>query len=109
MFAVQYANNELDKGTPPLDVLIALSDRLGHGPSRAKMILDVYCWQIRHRFPEKIKLPTDFIPRERTKAEERAAPPMLRPSAPFKNRPRRARRRGPARTHHVNDHAAQTT
>jgi hypothetical protein len=98
MFAVEYANKELDKGTPPLNVLVALSDRLGHGPSRAKMILDVYCWQIRHRFPEKIKLPSDFVPRERTKAEERAASPMHRPSGPFKSSPKRARRRGPART-----------
>jgi hypothetical protein len=71
-YAVDYANAELDKGVPPVDVLVALSERLGHGPSRVKMILDVYCWQIRHRFPPKIKLPADFVPHRRTSEEARS-------------------------------------
>lgn len=67
-YAVDYANAALDRGVPPLDVLTQLSDRLGHGPSRVKMILEVYCWEIRHRFPEKIQLPSDFVPRARTES-----------------------------------------
>lgn len=63
-YAVDFANAALDRGVPPVDVLTQLSDRLGHGPSRVKMILEVYCWQIRHRFPEKIQLPSDFVPRK---------------------------------------------
>ncbi|CAD6554706.1 integrase domain-containing protein [Paraburkholderia metrosideri] len=66
-YAVDFANAALDRGIPPVDVLTQLSDRLGHGPSRVKMILEVYCWQIRHRFPEKIRLPSDFVPKQRTK------------------------------------------
>ncbi|EDZ97546.1 hypothetical protein BH160DRAFT_7144, partial [Burkholderia sp. H160] len=66
-YAVDFANAALDRGIPPVDVLVQLSDRLGHGPSRVKMILQVYCWQIRHRFPEKIQLPSDFVPRMPTK------------------------------------------
>jgi len=61
-YAVDFGNAALDRGVPPVEVLIQLSDRLGHGPSRVKMILEVYCWQIRHRFPEKIHLPSDFVP-----------------------------------------------
>ncbi|WP_321814314.1 MULTISPECIES: integrase domain-containing protein [unclassified Paraburkholderia] len=60
-FAQEFANSRLDQGTPPLDVLTELSDRLGHGPSRLKMILDVYCREIRHRFPAVIHLPSDFV------------------------------------------------
>ncbi|WP_244145433.1 integrase domain-containing protein [Paraburkholderia mimosarum] len=66
-YAVDFANAALDRGVPPVEVLTQLSDRLGHGPSRVKMILEVYCWQIRHRFPEKIQLPSDFVPRKPTK------------------------------------------
>lgn len=65
-YAVDFANAALDRGVPPVDVLTQLSDRLGHGPSRVKMILDVYCREIRHRFPEKIHLPSDFVPPVRT-------------------------------------------
>jgi integrase len=61
-YAVDFGNAALDRGIPPVEVLIQLSDRLGHGPSRMKMILEVYCWQIRHRFPEKMQLPSDFVP-----------------------------------------------
>lgn len=71
-YAVDFANAALDRGTPPVEVLTQLSDRLGHGPSRMKMILEVYCWQIRHRFPEKIQLPSDFVPR--APAKEAATP-----------------------------------
>jgi len=68
-YAVDFANAALDKGIGPVDVLTMLSDRLGHGPSRAKMILDVYCHEIRHRFPPKMKLPADFSPRPRRNAK----------------------------------------
>ncbi|WP_246530298.1 MULTISPECIES: integrase domain-containing protein [Paraburkholderia] len=72
-YAVDFANAALDRGVPPVDVLTQLSDRLGHGPSRVKMILEVYCRQIRHRFPEKIQLPSDFVPRQRTRNLQRSA------------------------------------
>ena len=105
-FAVDYANTALDKGVLPLDVLIALSDRLGHGPSRAQMILAVYCWQIRHRFPEKIKLPSDFVPRERTKTKTRTVAPVLRPFGPSESHAKRRLCRGPMRARRRNDRAA---
>ncbi|CAN7429341.1 integrase domain-containing protein [Paraburkholderia hospita] len=81
-YAVDFANTALDRGTPPVDVLTQLSDRLGHGPSRVKMILEVYCWQIRDRFPEKIQLPSDFVPREKTSKKNGARPAMASTSDP---------------------------
>jgi hypothetical protein len=98
-FAVDYATMELDKGTPPLDVLVALSDRLGHGQSRVKMILEVYCWQIRHRFPEKIRLPSDFVPRKRTKTNNREV--STGPFDPFGRNAKRARHRRPSRSRRI--------
>ena len=71
-YAVDFANAALDRGVPPVEVLTQLSDRLGHGPSRVKMILEVYCWQIRHRFPEKIHLPSDFVPLKEARKESGA-------------------------------------
>lgn len=73
-YAVDFGNAALDRGMPPVEVLTQLSDRLGHGPSRGKMILDVYCWQIRHRFPEKIQLPSDFVPLKKTDRKTRSRP-----------------------------------
>lgn len=75
-YAVDFGNAALDRGMQPVDVLTQLSDRLGHGPSRVKMILEVYCWQIRHRFPEKIHLPSDFVPLETTTKRNREMPAM---------------------------------
>lgn len=75
-YAVDFANTALDRGTPPTEVLAQLSDRLGHGPSRMKMILEVYCWQIRDRFPEKIQLPGDFVPRKKSGQVEPRVPVM---------------------------------
>ncbi|WP_028218375.1 integrase domain-containing protein [Paraburkholderia oxyphila] len=97
-YAVDFGNAALDRGVPPVEVLTQLSDRLGHGPSRVKMILDVYCWQIRHRFPEKIHLPSDFVPLEKTVARNREMPVM----ASVNDRPQHGnrakhRRRRPAR------------
>lgn len=105
-FAVDYANTELDKGTSPIDVLVQLSDRLGHGPSRTKMILDVYCWQIRHRFPEKIKLPSDFIPRDRTKTNKRVTSTILGPLVRSKATPN-ARAVGARLAHPASMHREQ--
>jgi hypothetical protein len=76
-YAVDHANAALDRGVPPLEVLTQLSDRLGHGPSRAKMILEVYCWQIRHRFPEKIQLPSDFAPHKNARTKRRVHLPNV--------------------------------
>ncbi|MDR3099695.1 MAG: integrase domain-containing protein [Paraburkholderia sp.] len=73
-YAVDFGNAALDRGVPPVEVLTQLSDRLGHGPSRVKMILEVYCWQIRHRFPEKIHLPSDFVPLKEVRKENAAIP-----------------------------------
>lgn len=75
-YAVDFGNAALDRGVPPVEVLTQLSDRLGHGPSRVKMILEVYCWQIRHRFPEKIHLPSDFVPLKESRKENGAIPAM---------------------------------
>jgi integrase len=70
-YAVDFGNAALDRGMPPVEVLAQLSDRLGHGPSRVKMILEVYCWQIRHRFPDRMRLPVDFIPLKKTDRRNR--------------------------------------
>ncbi|MFX1802720.1 integrase domain-containing protein [Paraburkholderia sp. A1RO-5] len=106
-YAVDFGNAALDRGVPPVDVLTQLSDRLGHGPSRVKMILEVYCWQIRHRFPEKIHLPSDFVPLEKTGEKNREMPAMtsakhrsLRVNR-TKHRRRRPAREGRALTNHT--------
>ena len=75
-YAVDFGNAALDRGVPPVDVLTQLSERLGHGPSRVRMILEVYCWQIRHRFPEKIHLPSDFVPLKEARKESGPIPAM---------------------------------
>ncbi|WP_413186486.1 integrase domain-containing protein [Paraburkholderia sacchari] len=101
-YAVDFANAALDRGLPPVEVLAQLSDRLGHGPSRVKMILDVYCWQIRHRFPEKIHLPSDFVSLKEARKENTAMPAI----ASAGNRVQdgddwKRRRRAPARGRRV--------
>ncbi|MFP3553171.1 integrase domain-containing protein [Paraburkholderia sp. SIMBA_049] len=97
-YAVDFGNAALDRGMPPVDVLAQLSDRLGHGPSRVKMILEVYCWQIRHRFPDKMRLPVDFIPSKKTDRRNRSMPATASAGDPVQagNGDRR-RRRWPAR------------
>ena len=106
-YAVDFGNAALDRGMPPVEVLTQLSDRLGHGPSRVKMILEVYCWQIRHRFPEKMQLPSDFVPLEKANKRNHSIPAMsgagdrtqLGNGAEHRRRrPARARR---ARTNHA--------
>jgi hypothetical protein len=95
-YAVDFGNAALDRGVPPVEVLTQLSDRLGHGPSRVKMILEVYCWQIRHRFPEKIHLPSDFVPLEKTRKENGAIAAVASADdrAQQHNRPTHMHRRG---------------
>ena len=101
-YAVDFGNAALDRGMPPVEVLTQLSDRLGHGPSRVKMILEVYCWQIRDRFPEKIQLPSDFVPREKTSEINRAAPAMAHTGDPAQqDNGAKHRRRRPTRRRRV--------
>jgi len=97
-YAVDFGIAALDRGMPPVEVLTQLSDRLGHGPSRVKMILEVYCWQIRHRFPDKMRLPVDFIPSKKTDRRNRSMPATASAGEPVQagNGDRR-RRRWPAR------------
>lgn len=99
-YAVDFANAALDRGVPPVEVLTQLSDRLGHGPSRVKMILEVYCWQIRHRFPERICLPSDFVAKESTDRKSQSTCAM---EAENQVPPRgtRHRRRRPVRRRHA--------
>ncbi|MFX1684428.1 integrase domain-containing protein [Paraburkholderia sp. A2RI-6] len=97
-YAVDFANAALDRGVPPVEVLTQLSDRLGHGPSRVKMILDVYCWQIRHRFPEKIHLPSDFVSLKEARKENAAMPAIASAGSRVQHgNAWKHRRRGPAR------------
>lgn len=98
-YAVDFANAALDRGVPPVDVLTQLSDRLGHGPSRVKMILEVYCRQIRHRFPEKIQLPSDFVPKQRTRNLKTSA--TGRPDDQFQRDGTAPRRRGRVQGPHL--------
>ncbi|WP_434718289.1 integrase domain-containing protein [Paraburkholderia sp. A1BS-2L] len=101
-YAVDFANAALDRGVPPVEVLTQLSDRLGHGPSRVKMILDVYCWQIRHRFPEKIHLPSDFVSLREARKENAAMPAIASAGSRVQHgNAWKHRRRGPARGRRV--------
>jgi hypothetical protein len=101
-YAVDFGNAALDRGLPPIEVLTQLSDRLGHGPSRVKMILEVYCWQIRHRFPEKMRLPTDFVPVKKADRRHRPAPATANAADPFQpGNSARYRRQKPARGRHA--------
>ncbi|MFX1695319.1 integrase domain-containing protein [Paraburkholderia sp. A1RO-1] len=101
-YAVDFGNAALDRGVPPVDVLTQLSDRLGHGPSRVKMILEVYCWQIRHRFPEKIHLPSDFVPLKEARKESSSIPAMVSAGDRAQHgNGWKHRRRRPARTRRI--------
>ncbi|WP_227875362.1 integrase domain-containing protein [Paraburkholderia dokdonensis] len=106
-YAVDFGNAALDRGVPPVEVLTQLSDRLGHGPSRVKMILEVYCWQIRHRFPEKIHLPSDFVPLKEVRKDKGVMPATASAGdrAPhgngWKHRHKRPARRRHAQANHA--------
>ena len=49
-YALKSALEMLDAGIAPYEVLVELSESLGHGPSRIQMILGHYCQPIRERF-----------------------------------------------------------
>ena len=55
-YALKSALEMLAAGTPPYDVLVQLSESLGHGPTRAQMILGHYCQAIRDRFDGHVSL-----------------------------------------------------
>jgi integrase len=55
-YALRSALELLDAGVPPYDVLVQLSESLGHGPTRAQMILGHYCQPIRDKFEGHISL-----------------------------------------------------
>ena len=106
-YAVDFGNAALDRGIPPVEVLTQLSDRLGHGPSRVKMILEVYCWQIRHRFPDKMRLPVDFIPSKKPHGTNPSLPATASASERVQpDKADRRRRRWPARGHRAATHHA---
>lgn len=106
-YAVDFGNAALDRGMPPVEVLTQLSDRLGHGPSRMKMILEVYCWQIRHRFPDKMRLPVDFIPSKKTDGTRPPIPATADAGERLRSDQGEGhRRRWPARTRRAPSHHA---
>lgn len=49
-YALTSALEMLDSGIAPYEVLVQLSESMGHGPKRAQMILAHYCQPIRDRF-----------------------------------------------------------
>jgi integrase len=55
-YALKSALELLEAGVPPYDVLVQLSESLGHGPTRAQMILGHYCQSIRDKFEGQISL-----------------------------------------------------
>jgi integrase len=55
-YALKSALELLGTGVPPYDVLVQLSESLGHGPTRAQMILGHYCQSIRDKFEGRISL-----------------------------------------------------
>ena len=55
-YALKSALEMLDGGMAPYEVLVELSESLGHGPTRIQMILGHYCQSIRERFEGHISL-----------------------------------------------------
>lgn len=53
-YALKSASEMLEAGIAPYEVLVELSESLGHGPARAQMILAHYCQPIRNRFDGQI-------------------------------------------------------
>ncbi|CAE6707085.1 hypothetical protein LMG22931_01081 [Paraburkholderia nemoris] len=47
----------VDGGIAPYEVLVQLSESMGHGPTRAQMILEHYCQPIKIRIEGHISLP----------------------------------------------------
>ncbi|GAB2921052.1 hypothetical protein GCM10027093_69780 [Paraburkholderia jirisanensis] len=56
-YALESANEMLAAGLSPYDTLVELSESLGHGPDRTRMILDHYCQPVRDRFAGKMSFP----------------------------------------------------
>ena len=55
-YALKSALEMLEAGIAPYEVLVELSESLGHGPTRIQMILGHYCQPIRERFEGHISL-----------------------------------------------------
>ncbi|MFL9865263.1 integrase domain-containing protein [Paraburkholderia fungorum] len=55
-YALNSALEMLEAGIAPYEVLVELSESLGHGPTRIQMILGHYCQPIRDRFDGHISL-----------------------------------------------------
>ncbi|MFM0692215.1 integrase domain-containing protein [Paraburkholderia graminis] len=53
-YALQSALEMLEAGMAPYEVLIELSESLGHGPTRVQMILAHYCQPIKDRFQNHV-------------------------------------------------------
>ncbi|WP_244306444.1 integrase domain-containing protein [Paraburkholderia lacunae] len=58
-YALTAASEMLDSGIAPYEVLVQLSESMGHGPTRAQMILEHYCQPIKARFEGQISLRQD--------------------------------------------------
>ena len=56
-YALTAASEMLDCGIAPYEVLVQLSESMGHGPTRAQMILEHYCQPIKIRIEGHISLP----------------------------------------------------
>jgi len=65
-YALESANEMLAAGLSPYDTLVALSESLGHGPDRTRMILDHYCQPVRDRFVGKMSFPGQYPHSRRT-------------------------------------------
>ncbi|MEX3900103.1 integrase domain-containing protein [Paraburkholderia sp. BR10954] len=64
-YALKSALEMLEAGVAPYDVLVELSESLGHGPTRVQMILGHYCQTIRDRFDGQIALHNIDVDRRR--------------------------------------------
>ncbi|SOE68986.1 Phage integrase, N-terminal [Burkholderia sp. OK233] len=64
-YALTAASEMLDAGIAPYEVLVQLSESMGHGPTRTQMILEHYCQPIKIRFEGHISLPQDEAHRRR--------------------------------------------
>lgn len=56
LYALDSAESMLDAGVDPYTTLVRLSQSLGHGASRTRMILNYYCQPVRHRFEGYLRL-----------------------------------------------------
>lgn len=69
-YALKSALEMLEAGMAPYEVLIELSESLGHGPTRVQMILAHYCQPIRDRFE-------NHVSEQHIEAERRRKPSPL--------------------------------